>query len=212
MEYIIGNSIGIIQILLGYPFDTIKVNLQNDNKIKINYKFLFNGAKYPLIQSCMGNSLLFGNYKLLKDKGYNDFISGGISGFFTGFIINPFEVLKVNKQTNININKINYFRGLNHTLLRESFASGIYFTTFNYLNNNLKINTFLAGGIAGINSWIFTYPIDTIKTRIQTNQNINNMKIVDYFKGVKFALLRAFIVNSIGLYIFDYAEKEYLDK
>ena len=38
------------------------------------------------------------------------------------------------------------------------------------------------------------------------------MKIVDYFKGVKFALLRAFIVNSIGLYIFDYVEKEYLDK
>ena len=74
------------------------------------------------------------------------------------------------------------------------------------------MNDFIAAIAAGCSQTIVGFPLDTIKTRIQTNRNINNMKIVDYFKGVKFALLRAFIVNSIGLYIFDYAEKEYLDK
>jgi len=35
--------------------------------------------------------------------------------------------------------------------------------------------SFLAGGLAGANSWLFTYPIDYIKTLMQS-QNLENIK------------------------------------
>ena len=63
-----------------------------------------------------------------------------------------------------------------------------------------KVNVFLAGGIAGSASWLITYPLDTIKTRIQTNNDtfISAMQKKQLFKGLGFTLLRGFIVNGAG--------------
>jgi hypothetical protein len=36
-----------------------------------------------------------------------------------------------------------------------------------------KIKLMLAGGVAGLGSWIFTYPLDFIKTKIQS-QDLDN--------------------------------------
>ena len=48
MEYIIGNFVGLTQTLIGYPFDTIKTNIQNGNNLKLlNYRNIYNGIKYP---------------------------------------------------------------------------------------------------------------------------------------------------------------------
>jgi solute carrier family 25 (mitochondrial carnitine/acylcarnitine transporter), member 20/29 len=215
MEYIIGNSVGLIQILVGHPLDTIKVNLQNNNNNKVQLKYLYNGIKYPIIQSCITNSLLFGNYNNLKKCGYNPVISGSISGFLTSFIINPFEVLKVRNQNIKNVNyNLQYFSGLKFTILRETLASGIYFGTFEFMHHDLKCNILLSGGMAGVNSWILTYPIDTLKTLVQINNNINynQIKFTQLFRGLNYALCRAFMVNSIGFYIYSKLENKYLDK
>lgn len=37
------------------------------------------------------------------------------------------------------------------------------------------LTAFLAGGLAGVNSWIFTYPVDYVKTIMQS-QNLENLK------------------------------------
>ena len=65
--------------------------------------------------------------------------------------------------------------------------------------------------------WFFTYPFDTIKTKIQTS---NNLKIIDilkknkfknYFNGINIVLFRAAIANSITFLIYD-KTIEYLEK
>ena len=55
-EYTLGNIFGITQTIIGYPFDTIKTNLQNSKNINIYIKSplkLYTGVKYPLVLSCL---------------------------------------------------------------------------------------------------------------------------------------------------------------
>ena len=77
--------------------------------------------------------------------------------------------------------------------------------------------TFFAGGISGCLSWLLTYPLDYIKTIIQSDDPSSRkyhsatraalMKyeeegIRTFFKGLGITMLRAFPVNGIGFVTF----------
>ena len=78
---------------------------------------------------------------------------------------------------------------------------------------------FLAGGIAGSNSWLFTYPVDYIKTVMQS-QDLGNLKYRNmwqcavaqhkkegyqaFFKGLGITMLRSFPVNAVAFFSFEY--------
>ena len=58
-----------------------------------------------------------------------------------------------------------------------------------------------------MSSWLLTYPLDTIKTRIQSNssKSFNRFIIMgNLFKGLNICLIRAFFVNSVGFYTYEY--------
>lgn len=60
--------------------------------------------------------------------------------------------------------------------------------------------------MAGAFSWLFTYPIDVIKTRIQSGESKNifqSYKTGHLFKGLQICLFRSFFVNSIGFFIYE---------
>lgn len=69
------------------------------------------------------------------------------------------------------------YLGFASTLTRECTALAIYFTTyevlmrkFNSESNNVSLTSaLLAGGTSGLVTWTITYPIDYIKTLIQTD-------------------------------------------
>jgi len=79
------------------------------------------------------------------------------------------------------------------------------------------IASFFLGGISGAASWLFTYPIDYVKTLIQS-QNINKKiyrsslecSLIKYreegfktfFKGLGVTMLRSFPVNGAGFVAF----------
>ncbi|KAL3618319.1 Mitochondrial arginine transporter bac2 [Castilleja foliolosa] len=114
------------------------------------------------------------------------------------------------------------YRGLTITVLRDAPAHSVYFLTYEYMrekfhpgcrkNGQETFQTMLlAGGLAGVASWICCYPLDVIKTRIQA-QSRSSVKydgIVDcfrrsvreegssvLFRGLGTAVSRAFIVNG----------------
>ncbi|RYQ98440.1 hypothetical protein Ahy_A07g037343 [Arachis hypogaea] len=114
------------------------------------------------------------------------------------------------------------YRGLSITVLRDAPAHGLYFWTYEYARELLhpgcrksseeSLNTMLvAGGLAGVSSWIFSYPLDVIKTRIQAQtlhsskyngildclqKSIKEEGYVVLWRGLGTAVARAFIVNG----------------
>lgn len=128
-------------------------------------------------------------------------IAGGAGGFANGFLASPIEHVRIKLQIQkdsfykgpFDVLKHMYktggvkliFRGLNPTLMRESLGIGVYFMTFEALVQNTmkKYNVArksveswrlcLFGGLAGYAMWITVYPIDVIKSKLQTDDLVN---------------------------------------
>ncbi|KAK4375431.1 hypothetical protein RND71_006108 [Anisodus tanguticus] len=115
------------------------------------------------------------------------------------------------------------YRGLTITVLRDAPAHALYFWTYEYVREQLhpgcrkngqeSFRTMLiAGGLAGVASWICCYPLDVIKTRFQAQSQSTPSRytgIVDCFRrsvkqegynvlwrGLGTAVARAFVVNG----------------
>ncbi|KAK7325180.1 hypothetical protein VNO77_29318 [Canavalia gladiata] len=114
------------------------------------------------------------------------------------------------------------YRGLGITMLRDAPAHGLYFWTYEYTREKLhpgcrkvsgeSLNTMLiAGGMAGVASWVFSYPLDVIKTRLQAQtrsslkykgildclrKSVNEEGYVVLWRGLGTAVARAFVVNG----------------
>ncbi|GAV64490.1 Mito_carr domain-containing protein [Cephalotus follicularis] len=115
------------------------------------------------------------------------------------------------------------YRGFTITILRDAPAHGFYFSTYEYMKEQLhpgcrkcgqeSLRTMLmAGGLAGVASWVCCYPLDVIKTRLQAQSHSSPLKyngILDCFhrsvkqegysvlwRGLGTAVARAFVVNG----------------
>ena len=73
------------------------------------------------------------------------------------------------------------------------------------------MSIFLSGSLAGTISWFITYPVDTIKTRLQNNscKTIKEaIKKGNLFTGLNLCLIRAFIVNGVNFSVYEFVMKE----
>ncbi|KKY23844.1 putative mitochondrial carrier protein [Phaeomoniella chlamydospora] len=117
------------------------------------------------------------------------------------------------------------YTGFHLHLLRETIGSGLYFgvyestkqimTTYSGAEKaNSKGAVLVAGGLCGVGAWLFTYPLDTMKTRAQSVLIGNPTKAAQScvaaaaksskFKGVEMMILRSCIQNMIQMSAFEY--------
>ena len=213
-EFYLGLMVGVVQTSIGHPLDTIKTNFQNKTRLdlsKINLQFLYRGLKYPLFSSVMTNGCLFYSNKYFFDYFKNNYYSGFMTGLICSPLINGLEALKVQHQTNKKSlfsykNKFKILKlGFSATLPRESIAGSLYFGTYYYLRQDY--NSFTSGSVAGVSSWLFTYPLDVIKTRLQSGNSKNWKTAIlkgGLFNGLSICLIRSFIVNGISFTLYEY--------
>lgn len=138
-------------------------------------------------------------------------------------------------KTAINIYKEHGFRklnlGFNSTLLRECVCLSIYFCSYDFMTRLLNpdpsnvslLKSLLAGGSAGLITWIILYPFDYIKTLIQTDSLVKprHNSMAGYLReelgkpgsykrlyiGYESMLARAFFVNSVVFLTFEVTKK-----
>jgi solute carrier family 25 carnitine/acylcarnitine transporter 20/29 len=114
------------------------------------------------------------------------------------------------------------YLGFNSTMLRESFL-GVYFGSYDFYMSFFrkdgeisKVGSFLSGGLAGATTWCIVYPVDYVKTRIQSDslENPQYKNSIECFRkefkkgyrvvynGFGIMIFRAFFVNAVGFLAF----------
>lgn len=110
------------------------------------------------------------------------------------------------------------FRGLGLTVLREAPSFGVYFWAYEYIcrlfdqadGSQLSTPVLLfSGGVAGQVSWLSTYPVDVVKSRIQNDihnqykgamdcirKSYANEGLLFFWRGIGATLIRAFPMNG----------------
>ena len=135
------------------------------------------------------------------------------------------------------------FRGWWCTVTREVPAFGLYFTTYDYIKDNVNnffaqraggvdedaavpvqlqhshawLASALAGGSSGCLTWAVVYPVDVIKTRIQTSSFDTPVSFLGagrqlvaqhgasvLFRGLGVTLIRAFPVNGTVFPVYEW--------
>ncbi|EGE78070.2 solute carrier family 25, member 46 [Blastomyces dermatitidis ATCC 18188] len=211
-SFVAGGAGGICAVVVGHPFDLVKVRLQTAEKgvysgaidvVKRTIaregltRGLYAGVSAPLVGVTPMFAVSFWGYDLGKTlvrnfstvpvhNGTPQYSIGQISaaGFFSAIpmtlITAPFEhvVRQLYKEGGIR----SVFRGSAMTLARDGPGSAAYFAAYEYIKRSLTPKdvdgnvtgelslpaVVAAGGAAGIAMWIPVFPIDTIKSRLQS--------------------------------------------
>ena len=198
------------QVLVGHPFDTAKVLIQN-KKSFLNLKPIeyYRGCKYPLISSTLTNAVLFPVYERTKNITNSAFISGYIGGCIISPIVFVSDYYKIFCQTDTKNKKpkrsLLKSYGKFSVFCRESIAYGTFFGVYDLLRNDYNYHPIISGSICGICNWTVTYPIDVVRNR-QIAQQINiydAIKQKKLYKGFSICFLRSIFVNAALFYTYD---------
>lgn len=231
-EFLYGMIGGMVGVITSHPFDTIKTRIQSRTSLTIKEAIkigsLYRGLPSPLVGIMIEKSIVFGFYDKSKTLIKNDFINGIIGGLMCSIIVTPFDKIKIHYQNNNVNNKLmlkNLYNGFIPTVFRETPGFGIYFTTYNYLNDNFNKDknlgkNFVYGSLSGLSAWMFIYPMDLIKTTIQSSnekkeikQVVNNIYktggISSFYKGFSLACMRCMPLHG-GVFFGYEMSKKYL--
>jgi len=180
-----------------------------------------------------------------ENKIWHYFVAGSIGWSVGSIIECPFDVVRLQLQKklmnaqNVNVNIIScsrelwqqgiktFYMGYTSHLFRNILAGGIHLGTYDIIRENIaehknvgvrdiKIHENLfAGALSGVIFWSVIYPIDTIKSNLQSDnvdKNSRNFRgIVDctkklspiknLYKGIIPCVIRAIPANSLMLYV-----------
>jgi hypothetical protein len=270
IDTLAGSFAAMIGLVVGSPFDVVKVRMQNQSGASIGvvstimetwgkegfYAF-YKGLLPPLMGEAVLNSVWFGTYALVskllqadRSKDLN-FVQGCLAGAAAGvtgsFVYSPVDLIKVRAQMSREwgeqrktpakiIQEIwraegfwGFTRGLSATLAREIPSMTLYFGIYNYLKTGLTrsdgtisaTGQIIAGGTTGALSWACIYPIDVIKTRMQSTSEFKSMYhcsttilrregISAFFQGLTPCIVRSFPVNATIFFVYEFIIRQSL--
>jgi len=201
---------GIVQTVVGHPLDTFKVWKQQ--RLRPVMSHMYRGIKYPLLTNPLltGTQFSFadeiGRISGIEKRVLADTFGGALSGVASGACLAPIDRYKIALQSTSR--KPQY--GLLSCLVREIPASAIYFGSYSAMREN-DIPVFAAGSAAGVLSWLLTYPLDIIKTQVQSGESRTIREAarkihsgqVSRFAGLGVCMLRAIVTNGIGFVAYE---------
>ncbi|CAL7949077.1 unnamed protein product [Xylocopa violacea] len=199
---------------------------------------LYRGMSSPVAGVAVVNAIIFGVYgetqRRVTDPASlsSHFVAGSLAGIAQSPICSPIELAKTRMQLRTTASSFSgpidclrhtyrregyrgVFRGLGVTFLRETPSFGVYFLAYEALtrtSDGSPVSTpcmLLAGGLAGTASWVVSYPLDVVKSRIQADGSRyagvvdclkRSVKAEGYsclYKGLSSTIIRAFPTNAV---------------
>ncbi|GAA5873063.1 hypothetical protein JCM16303_006929 [Sporobolomyces ruberrimus] len=280
-ELLAGTVAGWAQVMVGQPFDIVKVRLQAGN---VQYagaldcarqlvqtegaKSFYKGTTMPLVGIGACVSLQFAGLQAAKRffvsrnsaKGqaspetltpFQHYLAGAFAGIGNSVASGPVEHIRIRLQTQQDgrysgpvdaIRKIyrsdgfrGVYQGQGATLAREAHGYGVYFAVYELLvANEVRSKGFksrdelnlgksaLFGAAAGWGMWLLNFPLDVLKSRIQTDafpshgtrKYPRGMRDAvpalykeggtgAFFRGLAPTMIRSPFVNSVTFVVFE---------
>lgn len=226
--FLSGSFAGICQVLVGHPFDTVKVRLQAGLSVRDALsRNLYKGVTSPLLGISFCNAVVFTAYhECGLSVSNNPWIAGGIAGAIASFAYCPMELYKIRKQLHVPRASLSVFpyKGWSLTFLREVPSFSAYFGVHEELVKRGH-GQVVSGGLAGMAAWIACYPQDVVKTWYQGSIERISIKscvthiykthgLAGFARGLTPALLRSFPANSATFVVFEFVQSLFrqLDK
>ena len=181
---------GACAVVVGYPFETIKVRLQTGATQRM-WSQLFAGMGAPLATVTPQWAVMYAAYynvqKYLGDKELGPVARGAVSGAACGFAVSfcavPVDVVKINAQkmhvsAYESMRTLYAQRGLRFvahgglaTILHLTLSQMAFFATYEFVLDRWERPPAhapaVAGGLSGLVEWTLFMATDTVKTRVQ---------------------------------------------
>ncbi|XP_046663577.1 mitochondrial basic amino acids transporter [Homalodisca vitripennis] len=252
LDFFAGCVGGCAGVIIGHPFDTVKVKLQTQDYRNPVYRGtwdcftkilkaesvagIYRGVSSPMAGVALVNAIVFGVYGNVQRQMANPealqsiFLAGASSGLLQSVISSPVELVKTRVQISnqyrgtldcfMKTYKQEGFRGVfkgqSITGVRDFLGYGLYFASYEVLTRRrpgeAPVGTptmLMAGGVAGTVSWIFTYPLDVVKSRYQADigkytsivdcliKSVKGEGMMCLTRGLTPTLIRAFPTNAV---------------
>jgi solute carrier family 25 carnitine/acylcarnitine transporter 20/29 len=272
-DFISGLLGGWTSLVVGHPFDTVKVKMQTSltpitpsktiqslwsesRRKPIWQNGFYKGITSPMLGVGAMNAIIFSGHAVCLDlvtkwfprvPNYTQIaIAGAGTGIIQCLVAVPIDFCKIMAQTSSTpLSTFHFFkshlkrplslyRGYLVTVLRDIPGYAAYFTSYEYtldlLTNNIRgtnpnaempsTNLLIAGGVAGVVGWAISFPLDLIKSRIQSTPQGSRGEImriakdiykrdgfIGFFRGLSPTLLRAVPVNAVTFYTVERTRK-----
>jgi len=198
----------VFEVCVTQPIDVIKIHYQTSTPVVYKFKNLYTGFIPRAVGNIPSRTIFLYSQEFYKNyfndssyKKYSSILVPICAGFSQTLVDTPVEVLKINKIMNIQ-NKFLYKGFIPHLSRNIIFLSCVYNFREKFKSDCIYKNAFY-GGIGGIIGSYISHPLDTIKTRIQSNQNYKSLIIKDLFKGCHLRASMSMINMCISLSIFE---------
>ncbi|CAN1280882.1 Mitochondrial arginine transporter BAC1 [Linum perenne] len=217
-EYLAGLLAGVSTVIIGHPFDTVKVKLQKHNTEA-------HGVKYRNGLDCSA--------RILQTEGVKGLYRGATSSF-VGVAVESSLLFGIYSRTKQSLQVTGLFRGGLTTFMREAVGNAAFFSVYEYvryyMHRHLKGEDrsylmdmgigIVTGGLGGVAFWSVVLPLDVAKTIIQTSPNNstrNPFKVLNSiyksngvkgcYTGLGPTIVRAFPANAAAIVTWELAMK-----
>ena len=229
MDLIPGFLQGITRVLISYPFDYIRTNIQTQEykniisyiyQKKLTVKDAYRGCTIQLVSIPIDRSIQFYLFEKISKNNpiYIASISSSIlssiysvpMNFLTTQVITGHSALSFKNIQQFLKNK-NQYTGFTADLSKSLIGSILYTSSYGYLRKLIdkeRHNYFIFGIIASISSWSVIYPLDTLRVIKQTT-NYSYKEIIkmttfkQYYSGFSIILMRSVPSAGAGMFVYE---------
>ncbi len=201
-----GFTMGIARAIISHPFEMMKIKSQINHKGAF-YKNLFKGVHYSILTVSLERGIQFGLYE--KFKSDDNILKASAKASVVSTTLGlPYSIVLLRNIVMKSTTKIPrniFYKSASLEFARNLSGSVLFLSSYNYLKDKdypIFIRAPLASGFV----WSLTYPIDTYKNLLLSNNN-KKLTFKNLYRGIQYPLIRSIPSSIIGFYVYEYMLK-----
>ena len=229
MELIPGLLQGMTRVLISYPFDYVRTNLQTQQNTnlwsylkqsKLSIRDAYRGCGLIIVSVPIDRSIQFFLFEHFSKN--NSVIKSSIASSLISSIyavpINFFSTRIITKHIPVTkeyvrnfISGKDYYKGYGADFTKSFLGAVSYTSIYGLLRKNVKKedhNYFMFGVLSSICSWSLIYPLDTVRVIKQTTNMtyltiFKNIHITKLYIGFPIVLIRSIPSAGCGMFVYE---------